>query len=196
MSADVVTPRAGRKPVVESDDLIRVAWELFERDGYDATTMSAIAARAGISRRTLFNHVPCKEALLFPGIEQYMEEFTSRLVVRPTDEPILNAMMAVVIDQQISPDANELSTLNGPNVKEARLRPEATGYIKDLSTRWMNRAVLEWLGDTDDNRIKAGIVSALVAQVTTEVARIQSVEGANAETALTRAMGVVREILQ
>lgn len=195
MSTEVVASRAGRKPVIESDDLIRIAWELFERDGYDATTMSAIAARAGISRRTLFNHIPCKEALLFPGIEQYMEEFTARLAVRPTDEPILNAMMAVVVEQQISPDHNEMSGLNGPHVKEACLRTEATAYIKDVSTRWMNRAVIGWLGDSEDNRIKAAIVSALVAQVTAEVARIQSVDGANAEAALTRAMGIVREIL-
>ncbi|MFM6967448.1 MAG: TetR/AcrR family transcriptional regulator [Microbacteriaceae bacterium] len=196
MSTEVVTSRAGRKPVIDSDALIRAAWELFERDGYDTTTMSAIADRAGISRRTLFNHVRSKEALLFPGIEDYMAEFTTRLTSRPKDEPILNAMMAVVREQQISPDANEFTTLNGPNVKQARLRTEAVAYIKELSERWMNRAVIEWLGDNADNRIKAGIVSALVAQVTTEVARIQSIEGANAEAALARAMGIVQEILR
>lgn len=196
MSTEVVASRAGRKPVIDSDALVRAAWELFERDGYDATTMSAIADRAGISRRTLFNHVRSKEALLFPGIEDYMAEFTTRLTSRPQDEPILNAMMAVVREQQISPDANQLTTLNGPNVKHARLRPEAVAYIKELSERWMNRAVIEWLGDTADNRIKAGIVSALVAQVTTEVARIQSIEGANAEQALARAMAIAQEILR
>jgi AcrR family transcriptional regulator len=196
MSTEAVTSRAGRKPVIDSDALIRAAWELFERDGYDATTMSAIADRAGISRRTLFNHVRSKEALLFPGIEDYMSEFTNRLTSRPKDEPILNAMMAVVREQQISPEADQLTSLNGPNVKQARLRTEAVAYIKELSERWMNRAVIEWLGDSADNRIKAGIVSALVAQVTTEVARIQSTEGANAEAALTRAMGIVQEILR
>lgn len=196
MSSEAAATRSGRKPVIDSDALIRAAWELFERDGYEATTMSAIADRAGISRRTLFNHVHSKEALLFPGIEKYMEEFTVRLATRPRDEPILNAMMAVVREQQIAPNANEMTTLNGPNVKQARLRPEAANYIKDLSTRWMNRAVIEWQGDTPDNRIKAAIVSALVAQVTTEVARIQSLEGANAETAMARAMGIVQEILR
>lgn len=196
MSTDVGTSRAGRKPVIDSDALIQAAWELFERDGFDATTMSAIAERAGISRRTLFNHVSGKEALLFPGIEDYMSEFTARLITRPRDEPILNAMMAVVREQQISPNTNHLTDLNGPNVKQARLRAESVAYIKELSERWMNRAVLEWLGDTADNRIKAGIVSALVAQVTTEVARIQSVEGADAEAALVRAMTIVQEVLR
>lgn len=196
MSTDAVTTKAGRKPAIDADALIRAAWELFEQNGYDATTMSAIAARAGISRRTLFNHVSCKEALLFPGIEQYMEEFTARLVSRSPDEPVLNAMMAVVVEQQISPVTQDMSNLNGPNVMQARLRPESANYIKELSVRWMNRAVIEWLGDSPDNRIKAAIVSALVAQVTTEVARIQSMEGANAEVALARAMAIVREILR
>lgn len=196
MSIDAVATRAGRKPVIDADELIRAAWELFERDGYEATTMSAIATRAGISRRTLFNHVATKEALLFPGIEKYMEEFTERLVARPIDEPVLNAMMAVVMEQPISPTAIELTELNGPNVRQARLRPESSQYITELSSRWMNRAVLTWLGDSADNRIKAAIVSALVAQVTTEVARIQSTEGANAETALVKAMDIVRDILR
>ena len=157
--------------------------------------MAAIAQKVGVSRRTLFNHVPSKEALLFPGIEQYMAEFTDRLLKRPVSEPILNAMMAVVREQQVVPENIDVS-LNGPKVRAARLRPEATTYIKELSARWMHRAVLEWLGDTPENRIKASIVSALVAQVTTEVARIQSVEAANAEQALAKAMTIVRDILQ
>ena len=196
MSTVAVVTRAGRKPAVEADDIIRAAWELFERDGYEATTMSAIAEKAGISRRTLFNHVATKEALLFPGIEKYMEEFTERLVSRPTDEPVLNAMMAVVMEQPIAPTAIEMTELNGPNVKQARLRPESSTYITELSSRWMNRAVITWLGDSADNRIKAAIVSALVAQVTTEVARIQSTESANAEAALAKAMSIVRDILR
>jgi AcrR family transcriptional regulator len=187
--------RVGRKPVIDADALIRAAWELFERDGYDATTMSAIAEKAGISRRTLFNHVPGKEALLFPGFDIYMEEFTSRLLARPVGEPILNAMMSVVVELQHLTNSSAFDVVNGPNVMNARLRPEALAYIKDQSTAWMNRAVIAWLGDTPENRTKAAIVSALVAQVTNEVSRIQAVEGAKVETALDRAMTIVREIL-
>lgn len=175
--------------------LIHTAWELFERDGYDATTMTAIATKIGVSRRTLFNHVSSKEALLFPGIEQYMEEFTNRLLQFPSDSPILNTMMKVVRELQVVPDHID-PALNGPKVKQARLRPEAVTYIKELSARWMHKAVIEWLGDDADNRIKAAVVSALVAQVTTEVARIQTVESVTAEQALAKAMEVVRDVLQ
>ena len=195
MSTAVPAGRVGRKPVIDADALIRAAWELFERDGYDATTMSAIAEKAGISRRTLFNHVPGKEALLFPGFDSYMEEFTSRLIARPVGEPILNAMMSVVVELQHLTNSSAFDVINGPNVMNARLRPEALAYIKDQSTSWMNRAVIAWLGDTPENRTKAAIVSALVAQVTNEVSRIQAVEGAKVETALDRAMTIVREIL-
>jgi AcrR family transcriptional regulator len=43
---------------------MRSALELFERQGFEATTMEAIAAGAGVSRPTVFNHFAHKEDLL------------------------------------------------------------------------------------------------------------------------------------
>ena len=44
-------------------EIVRTAFELFARDGYDAVPVEAIAA-AGVSRATFFNYFPRKEALL------------------------------------------------------------------------------------------------------------------------------------
>ncbi len=40
------------------------ALELFERDGYDATTVGAVAAAAGVSEMTFFRHFATKESVL------------------------------------------------------------------------------------------------------------------------------------
>ena len=45
--------------------LARAALRLVERDGFDEVTVDAIAAEAGVSRRTFFNHFPTKAAALF-----------------------------------------------------------------------------------------------------------------------------------
>lgn len=44
-----------------SREIHEAAWELTQRNGYAATTVEAIAERAGVSRRTFFNYFACKE---------------------------------------------------------------------------------------------------------------------------------------
>lgn len=40
------------------------ALELFQRDGYDATTVAAIAGAAGVTEMTFFRHFPTKESVI------------------------------------------------------------------------------------------------------------------------------------
>ena len=46
--------------------LIAAAAELFERNGYDGTTVAEIAAAAEIGTRTFFSYFASKEEILFP----------------------------------------------------------------------------------------------------------------------------------
>lgn len=56
--------RRERKRQQTLDHLALTAWRLFESLGYDAVTMEQIAAQADVSKGTLYNHFPVKEALL------------------------------------------------------------------------------------------------------------------------------------
>jgi len=49
--------------------LIAAGIELFERDGYEETTVARIAAAADIGTRTFFGYFASKEELLFPGAD-------------------------------------------------------------------------------------------------------------------------------
>lgn len=49
--------------------LLSAAIELFEEQGYDATTAAQIAARAGLTKTTLFRHFADKREILFQGQE-------------------------------------------------------------------------------------------------------------------------------
>jgi len=44
--------------------LLTAALELFDERGYDATTVAAIADRAGVTEMTFFRHFPSKDAVL------------------------------------------------------------------------------------------------------------------------------------
>lgn len=45
-------------------EILRAAFELFARSGYDSVSMETIAESAGVSRATLFNYFPQKELML------------------------------------------------------------------------------------------------------------------------------------
>ena len=47
-----------RKRLQTLDLLTRSAYTLFETHGYDSVTMEQIAAQAGVSKGTLYNHFP------------------------------------------------------------------------------------------------------------------------------------------
>lgn len=62
---------------------------LFARDGYDATTMEAIAAAAGISRPTLFRYFPAKKDIVWDRYDQEAEALRAALAAAPPDgEPL------------------------------------------------------------------------------------------------------------
>lgn len=66
-SSDAAEPDASRRERKRQqtlDHLAQTAYRLFETLGYDAVTMEQIAAQADVSKGTLYNHFPVKEALL------------------------------------------------------------------------------------------------------------------------------------
>ena len=58
-----------RKRVRTRQALIDAAAELFERRGYDGTTIADIAAAADVSTRTFFSYFASKEEVLFPDAD-------------------------------------------------------------------------------------------------------------------------------
>jgi AcrR family transcriptional regulator len=58
-----------RKRVRTRQALINAAADLFERRGYDGTTIADIAAAADISTRTFFSYFASKEDILFPDAD-------------------------------------------------------------------------------------------------------------------------------
>ena len=74
--------------------IIDAANDLFMSAGYDQTTIDDIAARAEISRGTLFKYFPTKRLLLFPIIERIFDEtILPRLVDFLASEPTTRAAL-------------------------------------------------------------------------------------------------------
>ena len=71
-----------RKRLQTLDLLTRSAYTLFETHGYDSVTMEQIAAQAGVSKGTLYNHFPVKEALLAHYFHQELARSARDLLPR------------------------------------------------------------------------------------------------------------------
>jgi AcrR family transcriptional regulator len=186
----------GRRPKATADDIIRTAWELFEAEGFDSTTMADIATAVGISRRTLFNYFATKEALLFPVADEYMAEFTRLLLDRPEGEPLfasLNYCLQNCRDKQVE---LEEKFSPGPAVHAARLSDSAVRYSRDHWALEMERAVRAKLAGQPDAATLAGFVGALAAQVWTEMAKHMRAAGTDADidTALSSTMTSLRQL--
>jgi len=61
-------------------EIVRIAAELFDELGYERTSMSAIAARVGGSKATLYGYFASKEELLRTVLDQDVSEEADRLL--------------------------------------------------------------------------------------------------------------------
>src|SRR6266496_1489446 len=65
--------------------VFEAAAEVFHRKGYDNTSMSDVAAAAGLTKAGLYHHVSSKESLLFTVLDSGLD-LTESSVVKPLEE--------------------------------------------------------------------------------------------------------------
>ena len=66
--------------------------QLYVEQGYDATTVAEIAARAGLTERTFFRHFADKREVLFSGSAQLAELLAQEVARAPKGTPPIDAV--------------------------------------------------------------------------------------------------------
>jgi AcrR family transcriptional regulator len=78
------------EPSTKRDQLVETAWQLFYHEGYHATGIDRILAKAGVAKMTLYKHFRSKEELILAVLEkrsaQFQESF-SRFLQAKTRTP-------------------------------------------------------------------------------------------------------------
>lgn len=90
------TPLIGRPPATSHGEIERAAFRLFARRGFDATTLDAIAAEVGISRRTLLRYYDSKNDIPWGRFAQTLDGFRATLAALPPGLPLHEAVHAGV----------------------------------------------------------------------------------------------------
>ncbi len=74
------------------------AIELFEKNGFDGTTIEEIAAAADIAPRTFFSYFPTKEDVVLADYSTRLRRIIAVLVERPESEPPWDALRTSFVE--------------------------------------------------------------------------------------------------
>jgi AcrR family transcriptional regulator len=77
VAASVRRPRG--RPGYDRETVLRRAIDLFNARGYDATSMSDLAAELGVGKSALYHHFEGKEALLSAALDEALDAISSAL---------------------------------------------------------------------------------------------------------------------
>jgi mycofactocin system transcriptional regulator len=90
--------RAGRKRVTSRAELEHAAFDLFDRQGFEQTTVDDIARAAGIGRRTFFRYFPSKNDIAWGEFDAELDRMRARLKAIPPQTPLMDAIRTAVVD--------------------------------------------------------------------------------------------------
>ena len=88
---------AGRRPSTSREDVARAALDLFDRQGYDETTVDEIAAAVGVSRRTFFRYYDSKRDVVWGEFDAELVRLRRPAGWAPADEPMMDVLRRAVV---------------------------------------------------------------------------------------------------
>lgn len=92
-----VVGRRERKKLRTREQLVDAAFELFEKKGFEATSIEEIADAVDVSSRTFFRYFGSKEDVVLTFQDEMMATMLQALTERPPDEPIMTAMRKTAV---------------------------------------------------------------------------------------------------
>lgn len=87
----------GRRPSTSRQQVARAALELFNRQGYDETTVDQIAAAVGVSRRTFFRYYQSKRDVVWGEFDAELVRLRHELEAAPGHEPMMDVLRRSVV---------------------------------------------------------------------------------------------------
>jgi AcrR family transcriptional regulator len=78
--------------------LVETAIELFKAKGFDAVTITEIAEKTGIARRTFFLYFPAKEDLLIQWLDDEWDHATTALLTLHASKPPFEAFASALLE--------------------------------------------------------------------------------------------------
>lgn len=149
-------------PTTVRDRLVAAAFELFERQGYDATTIDDIAGRADTSRSTFFRHFRGKDDVVLPDHDALLAKVEERLTLSgPGSRAMaLREGARVPLDHYLSEGATALARYrlasSIPSIRDREIA-SVQRYV-----RLFAQHVHGWLDADADGPLRAELVASSI----------------------------------
>ncbi|TDU91931.1 TetR family transcriptional regulator [Kribbella voronezhensis] len=140
--------------------LRKAALELYRQHGYDAVTVTQIAERAGITRRSYFRYFPDKREVLFANSDQLPPAIAKAVLVAADHTPPLTAVLDAL---------TEVGNLLAVDVEQLAERRDVIASSPELQERERTKAatVSVAIQQALEQRGTATGTSKAIAQVAT-----------------------------
>lgn len=177
MPGPILRPRL-REPDVTREKILQAAFGEIYRHGFQAASLDAILARAGVTKGALYHHFPSKAALGHAVVDEVItgflvERWSGTLAERPPD--VLSALQAVFRHRAEAAEPDEAEhgcPLNNIAQEMSPLDPEFRRRIAAAYERWV-----ALLADALEAGRRAGTVRAEVDARRTAVFLVSAIEG-------------------
>src|SRR5438105_1986900 len=87
-----------RKKQQTRQEIFEASRRLFEKQGFEAVSVAAIAKAADVSEMTVFNYFPTKEDLFYAGMQFFEDQLLEAVRNRPRGESALKAFRRRVVE--------------------------------------------------------------------------------------------------
>ncbi|MEU6265592.1 mycofactocin system transcriptional regulator [Saccharopolyspora shandongensis] len=86
-------------------ELEQVAFELFDEQGFEQTTITDIARAAGIARRTFFHYFPSKNDIPWGDFDGELDRMRADLRAAPPESPLMDAIRHCLVEfNRVAPE--------------------------------------------------------------------------------------------
>lgn len=149
------------------------AAHLFEKKGFEATTIRDITIAAGVGERTFFRYFPSKEDLVLQQARDAIPGLMRRVREHPAGDPLLAALRTAILDWLDETGAPPTILVTGPPTALDRHHNEAHTLIKDLEES-LTDAFLDRLEAEGQDRGDRSVLLRAAVQARAGVAVLRS----------------------
>jgi AcrR family transcriptional regulator len=150
LSIVTYTVRMSRWEPDARERLVRAALDLFDEQGYSATTVTQIAERAGLTKSTFFRHFPDKREVLFAGQDTLCRLLEKGIAASPTSATPLEAVAGALdaVAGAFTPERRDLgpkmhAAIMASSELQEREALKRVGLATAIASALKERGVLE-----------------------------------------------------
>lgn len=129
-----VAPAEGlreRKRRETQQRIAEVGQRLFLTQGYDSTTLDAIAAEAGISRRTFFSYFKSKDDIILFWMDAGLASLIADLLKTSPDVPPLDAVRDIMVKHIASSTTEQMTAIDNLMLSRESLLARKQAYYAE-----------------------------------------------------------------